>query len=71
MMNFDYVIVDVNGVFANIYDFCTPETAGKVIRKATEQAEKEVKDYDKLILDYQDGADYWESCRETIRDGKI
>ena len=43
MMNFDYVIVDVNGVFANIYDFCTPETAGKVIRKATEKLQNRQK----------------------------
>ena len=70
MINFDYVVVDVNGVFANIYDFCTPETAGKVIRKATEQAEKEVKDYDKLILDYPDRADYWESCRKQYETAK-
>lgn len=41
----DYVVVNVNGGYANVYDFCTPETAEEIIEKATEQARKTVETY--------------------------
>ena len=42
--NMEYVIVNVNGGFAHVYDFCTPETAQKVIDRATEKAKNMTKE---------------------------
>lgn len=68
--NIEYVIVNINGDFANVYDFCTPETAQGKIDKATENAQKEVKDYNGLITNYPDRADYWESCKKQYETAK-
>lgn len=33
-MKTDYVVVNINGNYANVYDFCTPESAEEVIKKS-------------------------------------
>jgi len=60
----DYVVVNVNGDYANVYDFCTPETAEEIIEKATEQARKTVATYNSHIVNYPERADYWKSCKK-------
>ena len=55
----DYVIVNVNGGYANIYDFCTPETAQEVIDRATAKALETVATYNSHIVNYPERADFW------------
>lgn len=69
-MNIDYVIVNVNGGYGNVYDFCTPETAQEIIDKATERAKETVKIYDSHIVNYPDRADYWRNCQKEYLTAK-
>lgn len=64
MMDMDYVIVDVNGGYSSVYDFCTPETAQEIIDKATAKAIQQCIDYDNLIEKYPDRESYWKSCKK-------
>lgn len=66
----DYVVVNVNGGYANVYDFCTPETAEEIIEKATEQARKTVETYNSHIVNYPDCADYWKTCKKQYETAK-
>ncbi len=66
----DYVVVNVNGDYANVYDFCTPETAEEIIEKATEQARKTVATYNSHIVNYPERADYWKSCKKQYETAK-
>lgn len=69
-MKTDYVVVNINGNYANVYDFCTPETAEEVIKKAIEQARKTVETYNSCIVNYPDRADYWKECRKQYETAK-
>lgn len=60
----DYVIVNVNGGYANVYDFCTPETAQEIIDRATTKAIEQCISYDELIKNYPDRAEYWQNCKK-------
>lgn len=70
MVNLDHVIVDVNGGYCCVYDFCTPETAAGIIARAEEKAKKQVNDYNNLIIEYPDRADYWKSCKAQYEKAK-
>ena len=69
-MNYDFVVVDINGGFTNVYDFCTPETAIKVIEKATKNAKETVETYNNHIINYPDRADYWKMCQSKYINAK-
>lgn len=66
----DYVIVNVNGGYANVYDFCTPETAQEIIDKATERASETVATYNSHIVNYPERADYWRNCKKEYETAK-
>ena len=68
--NMEYVIVNVNGGFSHVYDFCTPETAQKIIDRATEKARETVETYNSHIVNYPERADYWESCKKEYETAK-
>ena len=68
--NMEYVIVNVNGGFSHVYDFCTPETAQEIIDKATEKARETVETYNSHIVNYPERADYWESCKKEYETAK-
>lgn len=70
MTSLDYVVVNVNGNFVDVYDFCTPETAQDIIGKATKEAEESVETYNSHIVNYPDRADYWESCKKKYENAK-
>lgn len=69
-MKTDYVVVNINGNYANVYDFCTPESAEEVIKKAIEQARKTVETYNSCIVNYPDRADYWKECWKQYETAK-
>lgn len=66
----DYVIVNVNGGYANVYDFCTPETAQEIIDKATAKAIEQCISYDELTKNYPDRAEYWQNCKKEYLTAK-
>ena len=49
MTNFDYVIVNVNGGYHSVYDFCTPENSQEIIDRATAKAAETVATFDMLF----------------------
>lgn len=66
----DYVIVNVNGGYTNVYDFCTPETAQEIIDKATAKAIEQCISYDDLTKNYPDRAEYWQNCKKEYLTAK-
>lgn len=68
--NFEYVVVDVNGNFTNVYGFCTLETAQEIIDKATNRANENVKTYNSHIVNFPEQADYWNTCKKQYEHAK-
>ena len=66
----EYVVVDVNGGFSHVYDFCTPETAKEIIEKATESARNTVETYNRHIVNYPERADYWRKRQKEYLNAK-
>lgn len=70
MTNLDYVIVNANGGYHSVYDFCTPENAQEIIDRATAKAAETVATYDSHIINYPDRADYWKNCQKEYINAK-
>ena len=70
MISDEYVVVNVNGNFSNVYDFCTLETAQEIIDRATERAKETVETYNNHIVNYPERADYWKNCQKEYLDAK-
>lgn len=69
MANLDYVVVDVNGGFGWVYDFCTPETATEIIRKAEERNAADIATYESHLVNYPNMSEHWNmqlaKCRKA------
>ena len=70
MASLDYVVVDVNGGFGWVYDFCTPETATEIIRKAEERNAEDIATYESHLVNYPDRAEYWNKMLAKHRKAK-
>lgn len=70
MNNNDLVVVDVNGGYGHVYDFCTEENSAEVVAKAQKKAAEQVATYESHIKNYPDRADYWRRCQAQYKNAK-
>ena len=69
-MNNELVIVNVNGNFSSVYNFCDADNALETIEKAQKSAAESVATYERHIKNYPERADYWRSCKAEYENAK-
>lgn len=70
MNNNELVVVDVNGGYASVWNFCNAENAQEEIARAQKSAAETVATYESHIKNYPDRADYWRRCKVQYEKAK-
>lgn len=70
MAYIELVVVNVNGGYSHVYDFCTEKNSAEAIAKAQLYAAETVARYESHIINYPDRADYWRNCKAEYENAK-
>lgn len=62
MKNDQLVIVNVNGSYSSVWNFCDADNAMEEIERAKKSAAESIARYQSHIKNYPDRADYWRNC---------
>lgn len=68
--NGELVIVNINGGYGHVYDFCTLEDSQAKLNQAQANAIENVETYNRYIKDYPQQADYWTKCKKEYESAK-
>ena len=68
--NNELVIVNINGGYGHVYDFCTLKDSQTKLKQAQENALEEVETYERYIKEYPKRADYWTECKKEYESAK-
>ena len=68
--NNELVVVNVNGGFASVWNFCDADNALEEIARAQKSAAETVARYESHIKNYPDRKEYWESCKAEYEKAK-
>lgn len=69
-INDELVIVNVNGGFASVWNFCDANNALEELKQAQKSAADNVATYESYIKNYPDRADYWKRCKAEYENAK-
>lgn len=70
MNNNELVVVNVNGGFTNVWNFCDADNALEEIARAEKSAAETVATYESHIKNFPDRKEYWESCKAEYENAK-